>query len=76
MIYGVTPFIKSQKKVIEEVCFGTCGKILAAAVNIGRHSFFACSHDDCKHEDGKTPIMGQTFNGEDFCVRKLKEDSK
>ena len=75
MIYGVTPFIKPQKKIIRDICFGKCGKISMAAFEVGDYGFFlACSFDDCEYEDERTPVMGQIFDGEDFCVRKLKAD--
>ena len=72
MIYGVTPFIESQKKVIEDICFDKCGKIKAAGVDFNGMSFFVCDVDDCQYEADKTPVMGEAFD-EDFCVRKLKE---
>jgi len=75
MIYGVTPFIESQKKIIQDICFGKCGKISMAAFDLeGYGSFYVCQVDDCKYEADKTSVMGQVFDGEDFCVRKLKED--
>jgi len=72
MIYGITPFIKSQEKIVEEICFDKCGKIKAAGFDFNGMAFFGCDVDDCKYEADKTPVMGEVF-GEEFCVRKLKE---
>ncbi len=70
MIYGVSPF--AQKKEVDEYCFKQCKKILVGSINICGGSFFPCKEENCTHEDKYSPVFGDV-DGEDVCVRKLKE---
>ena len=74
MIYAVSPDM--QKKEVNEFCFGLCGKIVCAGIDIGEYgSFFPCRQDTCPHEEAITPVIGQVLE-EDVCIRKLKRFSE
>jgi hypothetical protein len=76
MIYGVNPFYPSQEPIINKRCFGTCGNILIGAIDLGENlgACFLCRQDTCPYEDKRTPPLGTLYDGEEFCVRKLKEE--
>jgi len=78
MIYGVNPFYPSQKLIIDKRCFGTCGKILIGAIDLGEDlgACFPCRQDVCPYEDKRTPVLGTLSDGEEFCVRKLQDGEK
>lgn len=76
MIYGVNPFIQSQQPIIDRRCFGSCGKILCGAVDLGDGlgACFPCRQEICPYEDKRTPVLGTLSDGEEFCVRKLVDE--
>lgn len=72
MLYIVNPFV--QKKEVDELCFGSCGRVLCGGVDLGPDlgGGFPCREDECPHEEKRSEIIGQVFE-EDCCLRKLKD---
>lgn len=73
MIYAVPINIKSQDELSQKHCFGDCGKIILAGLDL--HDFgssFICRMDVCPHEDKTAGPIGD-LDGEEVMLRKLKE---
>jgi len=73
MIYAVPITIKSQDELSKKHCFGDCGKIVLAGLDLGGFgSSFICRVDVCPHEDKTAGPIGD-LGGEAVMLRKLRE---
>ena len=71
MIYAVIIDIPSQNELSKKHCFGDCGKILCAGIDLGFGSSFICKEDQCRYQDKLSPVVGD-LDGEPVVLRKLK----
>ncbi len=72
MISAVLINIPSQNELSKKHCFGDCGKIICAGLDLqDLGSAFICSEYYCPHEEIKSPIVGE-LDREPVVVRKLK----
>lgn len=73
-IYGLVMDIPSQREIIEAHCFGSCGKIIAGAINTDWCVLAPCRIEakDCPHflREMDCPI-GEVM-GDLIYIRKLK----
>jgi len=72
MIYAVIIDIPEQNELSKKHCFGDCGKIICAGLNLGFGSSFICRIDQCPYEEKRTPEVGD-LDGEPVVLRKLNE---
>ena len=72
MIYAVLIDIPSQNELSEKHCFGDCGKIICAGLDLQDYgSSFVCREHQCPHEEKRGFEIGD-LEGEQIILRKLK----
>lgn len=74
-LYCIPMMVETQKKPLDEHCFGDCGKIsMGGAITIDEIGpCWVCTHEDCPHEKGHTEIVGSSeMTGEPVCIRGLE----
>jgi len=72
MIYCVSSLL--QDDLVSSLCFGGCGKIIVGAIEIPDCGFWwPCREAACPHEDKHSDVIG-SVDGDDVCIRKLKEN--
>lgn len=71
MIYAVIIDIPKQNYLSKKHCFGDCGKIICAGLDLGFGSSFICREDQCSYEEKRSPAVGD-LDGEEVILRKLK----
>lgn len=73
LLYAI-PFVETQKKPLNDHCFGDCGKIALGAIFIPEvGECFVCTEKDCPHEKGHTePLGASDWTGDPVCIRGLK----
>jgi len=74
MIYAVLINIPSQDEASKKHCFGDCGKIICAGLNLGFGSSFVCREDKCPHMEKQMDEPVGDLDGEEIYMRKLKEE--
>ncbi len=73
-MYGLIVGIESQKKQIENHCFGDCGKIIIGAGYDNQLGEIAiCKENDCKYLEKQMDEAIGKINNEPLYLRKLKE---
>ena len=72
MIFATPLQIKKQEELIKKHCFGDCGKITVAGLDLREFgSSFVCRIDRCLFEEGRIGPVGD-LDGEEIMLRKLK----
>ncbi len=74
MIFAVLINIKSQDEASKKYCFGECGEIICAGIDLGEMgSSFVCRKDVCRYEENRSPQVGD-LDEEPVFIRKLNKD--
>lgn len=73
-IYALAVGIKEQEAIINEHCFGTCGKIIVGGIVLGEGQFMPCRtpKEQCPRFDKEMDEAVGEINGDPVFVRKLK----
>lgn len=78
-VYAIPALIESQKKPVQEHCFGDCGKVsVGGAIEMPEVGpCWVCPSSDCPYEVGHTdPVGTSQLTGDEVCIRGLRTDSK
>ncbi len=74
MIYAVLINIPSQNEASKKHCFGDCGKIICAGLDLEElGSSFICRQDKCPYMEKQLDEPIGDLDGEQIYLRKLVE---
>ena len=74
-IYGLVFLLPDQQKIIDDHCFGTCGKIIVGGIHcdgIGLLMVCRIPAKDCPQLDKEMDEPVGDVNGDPVFIRKLK----
>ena len=76
-LYAILYDEPTQKPIVEQVCFGSCGKIIVGQLDIpldgGILVALACRQDACPALDKQMDEPCASLNGDPVYLRKLRD---